>query len=183
MSEFTIRPARGDDISSITAIYRHAVETGTASFELTPPDAAEMLRRHEALLTNGYPYLVCTRVDGGAERVLGYAYAGPYRPRPAYRGTVENSVYVAPDAHRLGVGKALMGAIIEEATSRGYRQMVAVIGDSAHVASVGLHRSLGFEPVGTLKNVGRKFGRWLDCVLMQRALGEGAESAPDQEPT
>ncbi len=183
MPDLTIRPACGDDISSIAAIYRHSVETGTASFELAPPDEAEMLRRHEAIVANGYPYLVCTSGEDGAERVLGYSYASAYRPRPAYRGTVENSVYVAPDAHRMGVGRALLKALIEETTRRGFRQMVAVIGDSGHVASVELHRALGFETVGTLKNVGRKFGRWLDSVLMQRALGEGAETAPDEEPT
>lgn len=175
MSDPTIRPVREDDIPAITAIYADAVNVGTASFELVAPDEDEMRRRCRTLIDGGYPYLVC--VDEG-DRVLGYAYAGAYRPRPAYRGTVENSVYVAADARRRGVGRLLLAALIEEATARDFRQMVAVIGDSAHVASIELHRALGFEMVGTLKNVGRKFDRWLDTVLMQRALGDGAETPP-----
>lgn len=164
-----IRLCRPDDIAAITAIYGHAVATGTASFELEPPGEAEMLGRHQALVAGGHPYLVAER-DG---TILGYAYAGAYRARPAYRGTVENSVYVRGDQHGRGIGRALLGALVEAATAAGFRQMVAVIGDSANAASIGLHRAAGFEPVGTLRSVGWKHGRWLDTVLMQRALGPG----------
>ena len=179
MPAFVIRPAQRRDLPAITAIYAQAVETGTASFELVPPDLEEMERRFDALVQGGYPYLVClAQADDGDSSLLGYAYAGPYRPRPAYRATVENSVYVAESARRLGVGRALLSRLIEEATARDFRQMVAVIGDSAHVASIDLHRALGFATVGTLTNVGRKLDRWLDSVLMQRALGESADSPP-----
>ncbi|MEI2387289.1 N-acetyltransferase family protein [Breoghania sp. JC706] len=180
MTHLTIRPACGDDIPTITAIYAEAVRTGTASFELVAPDEDEMRRRFEALVQGGYPYLACEAEIDGVARLLGYSYAGAYRPRPAYRGTVENSVYVAAEARRLGVGRALLTRLIEEATARDFRQMVAVIGDSANVASIELHRSMGFAMVGTLKDVGRKFDRWLDTVLMQRPLGDGAQTPPQK---
>ena len=147
---------------------------GTASFELDPPDEAEMARRQRALLDAGYPYLVA-EADGS---VLGYAYAGPYRARPAYRFSVENSVYVAPQAHRRGTGRALLARLITESEARGYRLMIAVIGDSAQVASIALHRALGFKLVGAFEGVGYKFDRWLDTVLMQRALGPGTSAPP-----
>jgi len=167
-----IRPVRGSDIPAITRIYAHAVKTGTASFELEPPDAAEMTRRMQALLDGKFPYIVA-EVDGA---LAGYAYASFYRTRPAYRFTVENSVYVAPDMHRRGIGKILLDRLIAECTALGFRQMIAVIGDSNQAASIGLHKACGFEPVGNLKNVGFKFGRWLDTPLMQLALGPGATS-------
>ena len=170
----TIRPAAHADVPGITRIYAHAVEHGTASFELTPPDQAEMTHRFNELTTNGFPYLVAV-VDGA---VVGYAYAGPYRTRPAYRFTVENSVYVAHDSHRRGVGKALLQALIEACTEKGFRLMVAVIGDSNQAASIGLHEAAGFEHAGIFKNIGYKFGRWLDSVQMQRALGPGATKPP-----
>jgi L-amino acid N-acyltransferase YncA len=170
----TIRPANPDDIPAITEIYRHAVLHGTATFELEPPDVAEMTRRYEALLTAGFPYLVAALDDA----VIGYAYAGPYRARPAYRFSVENSVYLAPAAQGKGAGTQLMQVLIAESEKRGYRLMVAVIGDSANLASIGVHRRTGFEMVGTLRNVGLKFGRWLDTVLMQRPLGEGSATTP-----
>ena len=170
----TIRPAAHADVPGITRIYAHAVEHGTASFELTAPDQAEMTRRFNELATNGFPYLVAV-VDGA---VVGYAYAGPYRTRPAYRFTVENSVYVAHDSHRRGVGKALLQALIEACTEKGFRLMVAVIGDSNQAASIGLHEAAGFEHAGIFKNIGYKFGRWLDSVQMQRALGPGATKPP-----
>ena len=129
-----------------------------------------MMRRHRALVAAGFPYLVAQ----SAGELLGYAYAGAYRARPAYRWTVEDSVYVAPHAHRRGVGGALLRRLIEASETDGYRQMIAVIGDSANVASIELHRALGFDLVGTLANTGFKFGRWLDTVLMQRSLGAGA---------
>jgi L-amino acid N-acyltransferase YncA len=169
-----IRPVRVADVPAVTRIYAHAVREGTASFEIDPPDEAEIQRRYEALQAGGYPYLVA-EFDGA---IAGYAYAGPYRARPAYGWSVEDSVYVTPEWHRRGIGRALLEALIEEAESRSFRQMVAVIGDSANTASIELHRFAGFRLVGTLENIGFKFGRWLDSVLMQRELGQGATSRP-----
>ena len=170
----TVRPATQADVPAITRIYAHAVEHGTASFELAAPDQAEMTRRFNELTTDGFPYLVAV-VDGA---VVGYAYAGPYRTRPAYRFTVENSVYVAHGSQRRGVGKALLQALIETSTEKGFRLMIAVIGDSNQAASIGLHEAADFEHVGAFKNIGYKFDRWLDTVLMQRALGPGASKPP-----
>ena len=170
----SIRPATLADIPSITRIYEHAVRHGTASFELEPPDEAKMGRRMRALLDGGFPYLAA-EADG---ELLGYAYAGHYRTRPAYRFTVEDSIYVAPQAQRRGAGRALLDALIVESEGRGFRQMLAVIGDSAHVGSIELHRAAGFRMVGTFENVGFKFGRWLDSMMMQRALGPGATTEP-----
>jgi L-amino acid N-acyltransferase YncA len=170
----TVRRAALADIPAITRIYTHAVDHGTASFELTAPDEGEMTRRFNELTTGGFPYLVAV-IDGA---VVGYAYAGPYRARPAYRFTVENSVYVAHDSHRRGVGKALLEALIEASTEKGFRLMVAVIGDSNQVASIGLHEAAGFKHAGVFENIGYKFDRWLDSVLMQRALGPGASKPP-----
>ena len=174
MPRVTIRPATVGDIPAITRIYAHAVLHGTASFELEAPDEAEMARRQRALMEGGYPYLI-GQVDG---TVAGYAYAGAYRTRPAYRWTVEDSVYIAPDAHRRGLGRALLAQIIAESEARGFRQMVAVIGDSHQVASIELHRALGFAMAGNFVSVGFKYGRWLDTVLMQRPLGRGDTTAP-----
>src|SRR5450631_913832 len=150
-----IRPAVPADIAAITRIYAHAVEHGTASFELTPPDEAEMARRMQVMLDGKFPYLVA-EVDGA---FAGYAYASLYRTRPAYRFTVENSVYVAPDMYRRGVGKVLLEKLIEACTALGFRQMIAVIGDSDQAASIGVHKACGFEPAGNLKNIGWKFGK------------------------
>jgi L-amino acid N-acyltransferase YncA len=172
-----IRPATLADIPAITRIYAHAVEHGTASFELKAPDEAEMARRMAELTAGNFPYLVAT-IDGA---VGGYAYAGPYRARPAYRFTVENSVYVATEIHRRGVGKALLDALIDACTELGYRLMVAVIGDSNQAASIGVHLAAGFSHVGVLENIGYKFDRWLDTVLMQRALGPGATAPPGSD--
>ena len=169
-----IRPSRDADLPALTAIYAHAVAHGTASFELIPPDVAEMARRRDALLEGGFPYLVAEHQG----RVAGFAYAGPYRTRPAYRSTVEDSIYVAPDARRQGVGRSLLGALIREAEAQDFRLMVAVIGDEASHGSIGLHASLGFETVGVFKGVGHKGGRWLSTVLMQRALGPGSATPP-----
>src|ERR1700690_2866279 len=163
----TIRPAKTSDIPAITRIYAHAVEHGTASFELTPPNKAEIARRMSDLTDKGYPYLAA-EINGA---LAGYAYAGPYRARPAYRLTVEDSVYIAPDRHRRGIGRALLAALIEATAARDFRQMIAVIGDSGNQAgSIGMHEALGFRHVGILQDVGFKHGRWLDSVLMQRAL-------------
>jgi phosphinothricin acetyltransferase len=176
MSDILVRPATIADLPAITAIYDDAVRTGTATFELTPPDLAEMTRRFETLADGGFPYLAGL-LDGG---IAGYAYAGPYRPRPAYRFTVENSVYLDPGAHRRGLGTALMVELIAQCEARGFRQMIAVIGDSANAGSVGVHRKTGFELIGTHPAVGFKFGRWLDTVMMQRALGDGGATVPEQ---
>jgi phosphinothricin acetyltransferase len=170
----SIRPAVLSDLPAITRIYAHAVTHGTASFELEAPSEAEMRRRMEALLAGRFPYIVA-ELDGA---VAGYAYAGPYRARPAYRFTVENSIYVAPEMHRRGIGKVLLQALIEVATTRGFRLMIAVIGDSNQAASIGIHKALGFQDAGVFRNVGYKFGRWLDTVHMQLPLGDGATTPP-----
>ncbi|RAI32013.1 GNAT family N-acetyltransferase [Rhodoplanes serenus] len=168
------RPATPADVPAITAIYAHAVRTGSASFEIEPPDEAEIARRMTALAASDHPYFVAE--SGGA--VLGYAYAGPYRLRPAYRWTVEDSIYVAPSATRAGLGRALLFRLLLESEARGFRQMVAVIGDTENIASIELHRDAGFRLVGVLENVGFKHGRWLGSVLMQRSLGDGAATLP-----
>ncbi|MGJ4999242.1 GNAT family N-acetyltransferase [Bradyrhizobium sp. HKCCYLR20261] len=174
MSDIEIRPTQEADLPAITAIYGQAVREGTATFELDPPDLAEMTRRFRALSDSGFPYFAAL-LDGD---VVGYAYAGPYRPRPAYRFTVENSVYLAPASQRRGIGMRLMRALIEACEERGFRQMIAVIGDSANAGSVGLHTACGFEMIGTHPSVGLKFGRWLDTVMMQRPLGTGSSDVP-----
>jgi phosphinothricin acetyltransferase len=174
MSSPEIRPATEADLPAITRIYEHAVLHGTATFELTPPDLTEMTRRFRSLIDGGFPYFVGV-LDG---RLGGYAYAGPYRPRPAYRFTVENSIYLDPAIHRRGLGLVLLRRLIEECETRGYRQMVAVIGDSANAGSIGVHTRCGFQMIGTHPNVGLKFGRWLDTVMMQLSLGEGATTIP-----
>lgn len=169
-----IRPAEPVDMAAVAAIYSHHVLNGLASFELAPPDTAEMTRRYRTVAALGLPYLVA-ETDGA---VVGYAYAARYRERVAYRFTVEDSIYVAPDAGRRGIGHALLAELIDRCTALGYRQMVAVIGDSANVPSIGLHVRLGFRLVGVLPSVGFKFGRWVDSVLMSRALGDGDTSLP-----
>ena len=177
MSSLEIRSANVADLPVVTDIYADAVRFGTATFELVPPDLAEMTRRFQALIDGGFPYLVAV-LD---ERVIGYAYAGAYRPRPAYRFTVENSVYLQPAIHRRGIGRQLLQRLIAECEARGFRQMIAVIGDSANAGSIGVHAKCGFEMIGTHPSAGRKFGRWLDTVMMQRALGEGASSVPSTD--
>ena len=172
----TIRSANLNDIPAITRIYAHAVNTGTASFELEPPDEAEMTRRMQSVLEGGFPYFAA-EIDGV---LAGYAYASYYRTRPAYRFTVEDSVYIAPENHRRGIGKALILKLIEACTALGFRQMIAVIGDSNQVGSIGVHRACGFSDAGNLRDIGWKFGRWLDTPLMQLALGPGATRAPEE---
>jgi len=169
-----LRPATDADIPAIRSIYAHHVLKGLASFEIEPPSLDEMRRRFAAITGAGYPYLLAEAAAG----VLGYAYASAYRSRPAYRHTVENSVYVAATAVGRGVGRQLLTALIEECTRCGHRQMLAVIGDSANAASIGLHRACGFTDCGTLRSVGFKSGRWVDSVIMQRALGESDLSPP-----
>ncbi|XHE13686.1 GNAT family N-acetyltransferase [Agrobacterium deltaense] len=169
VSSLLIRPCEEADIPAITEIYRDAVLHGRASFEIDPPGVDTMLERRRLLVEGNYPYLVA-EMDG---KVAGYAYAGAYRARPAYGAAVEDSVYVCPAAKGMGIGRKLLNALIEDATSRGFRQMIAVIGDSANAASIGVHRAAGFEHVGTFRSIGWKHGQWLDTVLMQRALGVG----------
>ncbi len=175
MAASTIRPSRDTDIPAIAAIYAHWVTHGLASFEIVPPDSAEMERRWAAVLDAGYPYLVAER-DGA---VAGYAYVSAYRTRPAYRFAVENSVYVAPGATRGGTGAALLDALVADCEARGFRVMVAVIGDSANAASIALHARAGFTHAGLLPAVGWKHGRWVDSVLMTRPLGDGAATSPE----
>jgi len=161
-----LRDARDDDMGAVQAIYAHHVLHGTASFEEEPPPLAEMQRRRADVLARGLPYLVA-EVDG---RIAGYSYATPYRARSAYRFSIENSVYVEHGRARAGIGRALLSALIARCEQGPWRQMIAVIGDSANAGSIGLHAQLGFRNVGTLHDVGFKFGRWLDSVLMQRPL-------------
>jgi L-amino acid N-acyltransferase YncA len=175
-SDFIIRDAHADDISAIQAIYRHHVLEGTASFELTPPTLEEMQQRRAAVLASQLPYLAAER-NG---EIVGYAYATLYRPRPAYRYTCEDSVYVKPGMAGHGIGGRLLAELIERCTASGWRQMLAVVGDSANAASLAVHARCGFHPVGTLRSVGHKFDEWRDTVLMQRALGDGDKTAPGE---
>lgn len=170
-----VRLSTDADIAAITAIYGWNVLNGLGTFEEIPPDEAEMARRRGVFLAQGLPYLVAEQEDV----VLGYAYAGPFRLRAAYRYTVEDSVYVGPDAVGKGVGKALLAALIEACEALGLRQMCAVIGDSGNAASIGLHAALGFEPKGVFPDMGYKFGRWVDLVWMQRPLNGGGAREPD----
>ena len=173
-----VRTAEIGDVAAITAIYAYAVLHGTGTFEIDPPDENEMAARHAGVLAGGYPYLVAT--DGAC--VLGFAYAFAYHSRSAYRFTVEDSVYVGPDARGQGVGKALLSSLLERAVSAGFRQMIAVIGDSANIGSIRLHEAMGFRPAGQLVSTGWKSNRWLDVVLMQRALGAGDAAHPAALP-
>lgn len=176
-----VRESRDGDLPHIHAIYSHHVRTGLGSFEEIAPDLAEMTRRRADILAKGMPYLVAEiddpAIPGG---VAGYAYAGPYRPRSAYRYSVEDSIYTAPQAQRRGVGKALLDELIRRCTALGFRQMIAVIGDSANRGSIGLHEAAGFEKVALLPAIGLKFGRWVDSVMMQRPLGEGQGTLPSE---
>ena len=169
-----IREATASDLPAITAIYAHHVRTGTGTFEETPPDEAEMAVRLAKVQGAGCAWLVAEH-EGV---ITGYGYYAQIRDRSAYRFTAEDSIYVRQDVRGMGVGKALVQALLEHATARGFRQMIAVIGDSENVGSIGLHSSLGFRQIGTMKSVGLKFGQWVDVVTMQRALGEGDQSLP-----
>jgi phosphinothricin acetyltransferase len=176
MPDITIRDATPADLPDITAIYAHAVEHGTASYELEPPSLAEMTQRFEALRSGGFPYIAAQ--DG--EALLGYAYAGAFRPRPAYRFVVEDSIYIDPKAQGRGVGRLLLAELIVRATALGFRQMIAVIGDGRpDSASVRLHERLGFSHSGRLVGSGYKHGRWLDTAFMQLAMNGGTSLPPD----
>lgn len=173
-----IRDLMPADLPAVTDIYADAVRHGTATYELEPPDLAEMTARHKALADYGYPYLVAER-DGS---VLGYAYAGPFRARPAYRFIVEDSIYVAPGAKGQGLGRQLLAALIERCEALGFRQLVAVIGDGSPTsASVRLHEALGFRHSGVLQGSGYKHGRWLDTTFMQLAMNGGTMAPPDAD--
>lgn len=171
MNTVSVRDSEDADIDAIARIYGHWVRHGLASFELTPPDADDIRRRRAAVLAGGYPHIVAADEDG---TVLGYGYAGPYRTRPAYRFACEDSVYVAPDAARRGIGRSLLQALIARCEALGLRLMVAIIGDSGNEPSIGLHKALGFVQAGVLPAIGWKQGRWVDTVLMVRPLGAGA---------
>ncbi len=170
----TVRTANVTDVPAISAIYTDAVLRGTATFDTVPPAVADLARRLAELQAGAFPYLVAEH----AGRLLGYAYAAPFRLRAAYDSTVEDSVYVAPSAQGTGVGRALLTELITRCEALGFRAMLALIGDSASSASIGLHTALGFERVGVLTAVGYKHGRWLDVVLLERALGLGASAPP-----
>ncbi len=171
-----VRPARPADVPRIVEIYRPQVLGGLSTFETTPPNEGEMARRLADIVSRGMPYLVAEA--GGV--IAGYAYANVYRARPAYRYTVEDSIYLDDAFGRRGIGRRLLDALIDDCAARGFRQMVAVIGDSANAGSIALHRACGFEWVGTLRASGWKLDRWVDSVLMQRALGEGGTTPPHQ---
>ena len=169
-----IRPSTDADIDAITAIYAHHVLQGTGTFETTPPTPAEMAARRADVLSKELPYLVLE--DDAC--VLGFAYCNWFKPRPAYRLSAEDSIYLAPDAGGRGLGRLLLTELMAQAERVGVRKLIAVIGDSGNQGSVGVHRACGFEPVGVLANCGWKFDRWLDVVLMDRTLGAGATRAP-----
>ncbi|WP_122666568.1 GNAT family N-acetyltransferase [Pseudomonas viridiflava] len=175
--DLILRTAREDDMPAVQAIYAHHVLTGIASFELQPPTVEEMLRRRAEVLSRELPYLVAEL----AGEVVGYGYATLYRPRPGYRFTAEDSVYMAEGMAGKGIGHALLSAVIDHCVQGGWRQMVAVIGNSENHASLRLHEKLGFRRVGVFESVGFKHGRWVDTVLMQRALAEGSSTLPNDQ--
>lgn len=170
-----IRPSTHNDIPHITAIYAHHVLHGTGTFEVEPPSENDMTQRRADVVSKGLPYLVAA--EGG--RVLGYAYCNWFKPRPAYRFSAEDSIYIAPEAAGSGLGRALLAELLRQAEQAGVRKMIAVIGDSANAGSIGVHRSAGFRHVGILEACGWKFERWLDVVLMDRVLGLGNTTTPE----
>lgn len=174
MPPLIIRPSNAADLAAITQIYGTAVSSGTGTFELDPPDEADMARRRDDVLGKGLPWLVAER----DQAVVGYAYANHFRPRLAYRFCLEDSIYLAPQAQGQGVGRLLLAELLAQCEARGARQMLAVIGDSANLGSIAVHRACGFQPAGSFKAAGWKFERWLDVVLMQKGLGEAGATAP-----
>ena len=171
-----IRPSQPEDIAAITAIYAHHVLVGTGTFETEPPSQSDMTNRRADVLSKGLPYLVAVDED----KVLGFAYCNWFKPRPAFRFSAEDSIYLAPDAHGQGLGRALLTELMAQAEKAGIRKLIAVIGDSANAGSIGVHRSAGFSDAGILKSCGWKFDKWLDVVLMEKALGWGDRSQPQQ---
>ncbi len=171
----TIRPSRDSDLSAVTAIYAHHVRTGTGTFETTAPTEAEMSLRRRDVLDKGLPYLVAEH-NG---TVLGFAYCQWFKPRPAYRFSAEDSIYLHPDAAGKGLGRRLLAELARQAQAAGIRKLIAVIGDSANAASIGVHRAEGFTPAGLFKSCGWKFGKWLDIVLMEKTIGDGDATSPE----
>lgn len=171
-----IRPSRDQDLAAITAIYAHHVNHGTGSFETEAPGVADMAARRADVLSKGLPYLVAEQ-DGA---IVGFAYGNWFKPRPAYRYSVEDSIYLAPDLHRKGLGRALLAELLARCEAAGIRKVMAIIGDSANAGSVGLHRAAGFQTVGTIDGCGWKFGAWRDIVIMQKTLGPGASEPPQE---
>jgi len=169
-----IRPSRDEDIAAITAIYAHHVLHGTGTFELDPPSESDMTSRRAEVLARGLPWLVSEE----AGRLTGYAYCNWFKPRPAFRFSAEDSIYMAPHAKGQGMGRALLAELAMQAERAGVRKLMALIGDSANTGSIGVHRSLGFSPVGVIASCGWKFDRWLDMVLMEKALGQGDTTSP-----
>jgi len=169
-----IRDVAEADMPAITDIYADAVLNGVSSWEYDPPELAEMIRRREVILGAGYPYRVAEHEDA----VVGYAYASAYRPRPGYTHTAETSIYVSPTTQRLGVGRRLLADLITQCETRGYRQAVAIVGDSENTQSIDFHLKMGFEQVGLVRSIGFKFNRWMDQVILQKALGEGDRTLP-----
>jgi phosphinothricin acetyltransferase len=174
----TIRPSRDQDLPAIAAIYAHHVLHGTGTFETTPPTLDDMTARRADVLGKGLPYLVIEE-DG---QVLGFAYCQWFKPRPAYRFSAEDSIYLHPQAAGRGLGRALLQELVARAEACGLRKLIAVIGDSGNAGSIGVHRSVGFTPAGTIASCGWKFGRWLDIVLMERTVGAGASTPPQDQP-
>ncbi|WP_426144591.1 GNAT family N-acetyltransferase [Polaromonas sp. DSR2-3-2] len=174
-----IRPSRDEDICAITAIYSHHVLHGTGTFETEPPNAADMAFRRADVLSKGLPYLVAEQ-DG---EILGFAYGNWFKPRPAYRYSVEDSIYLAPELHRKGLGRALLAELLVRCEAAGIRKVMAIIGDSANAGSVGVHRALGFTQVGIVEACGWKLGAWRDIVIMQKTLGAGGTQPPLEAPT
>ncbi|WP_332775968.1 GNAT family N-acetyltransferase [Polaromonas sp.] len=170
-----IRPSRDEDIPAITAIYAHHVLHGTGSFETEPPSVADMTARRQDVLSKGLPYLVVEH-EGA---IAGFAYGNWFKPRPAYRYSVEDSIYLAPDAQGRGLGRALLAELLARLEAGGIRKAMAVIGDSANAGSVGVHRALGFRQVGVIESCGWKFGAWRDIVIMEKTLGVGNTLPPD----
>ncbi|KAB0681217.1 GNAT family N-acetyltransferase [Aureimonas leprariae] len=177
MSAYTIRDATEADVPAIARVYEHAVLHGTATYELVPPPEAEMLTRFRAISGDGYPYIVAEDADG---TLLGYAYGSAFRTRPAYRWSVEDSVYLEPSAQGRGIGLALLLRLVELCGELGFRQMIAVIGGGEHRPSIRIHEKAGFRHLGVMEASGFKFGRWIDTVLMQLPLGEGRDTLPDE---
>ena len=172
----TARPSQALDLPAITAIYRHHVLNGTGTFEIEPPSLSDMQTRREDVLSKGLPWLVAEADDGS---ILGYAYANWFKPRPAYRFSAEDSIYVADPARGQGIGRLLLDALCERCAQAGVRKLIAVIGDSQNTGSVGVHHAAGFTHAGTLQAVGWKFDRWLDVVMMEKSLGAGSSTAPE----
>ena len=176
-----IRPSTDADLPAITAIYGHHVRTGTGTFEVDPPSLEDMRGRRADVLTKGLPWLVAVQNEQAVEKVVGYAYCNWFKPRPAYRFSAEDSIYLSPEATGKGLGRTLLAELMAQAQRAGVRKLIAVIGDSANAGSIAVHKSAGFQPVGVLKSCGWKFGIWLDVVMMDKALGEADSTPPVAE--